>query len=64
MRCLIPSVACSAAFTNSMLYGEGPLTWFTLDQAVRLSVMKAGSQQLSNSLKMTLMDVEIALHEC
>lgn len=55
------SITCSAAFTSSPVYGEGPLTWFTVDQDVRPSVINDASQPFSNSLKITLIPVEIAL---
>ena len=55
------STTCSAAFTRSPVYGEGPLTWFTVDQDVRPSVMNDGSQAFSNSRRITLIAVEMAL---
>jgi hypothetical protein len=55
------SITCSAAFTSSLVYGDGPLTWLTVDHDVRPRVINDASHPLSNSRRMTLIPVEMAL---
>ena len=60
---LMSSVTCSAAFTSSPVYADGPVTWFTVAQDMRARAMKDASQVSSNSRNCTPIAAEIVLED-